>query len=253
MSKIMYEKELLESGFTQKQAKVYVACLEFGMAKAPDIAQKAGLKRTTVYGILDELISLGTVSLVQKGRLKYFRAQDPKDIVRILEDRKGRFERVLPKLSELYTTKQLRPRVEFYDGKEGVKHIFEDTLKTKHKEILQIVRVHDFVACVGESYAKQYIIRRAERGIVAKALHPVSGDIHNRVYGEESHEWRREVRYLPPSMFYASMIMVYDDKVAMVSTKKENFGFIIQSKEFASTQRAYYEFMWKVGTRHPEQ
>lgn len=231
---------------------MYVACLEFGMAKAPDIAQKAGLKRTTAYGILDELISLGVVSLVQKGRLKYFRAQDPKDIVRILENRKQQFERALPALSELYATKQIRPHVEFYDGREGVKHIFEDTLKVKHKEILQIVRVQDFMACVGALYAKEYIARRAGRGVTARALHPVSGDIHNSIYGEPSYEWKRDVRYLPPPMFYTSMIMVYDDNVAMVSTKKENFGFIIQSKEFASTQRAYFEFMWRVGTKSPE-
>ena len=43
----------------------------------------------------------------------------------------------------------------------------------------------------------------------------------------------------PPDVFHASMIMLYDDKVAMISTRQENFGCILQSKEFSLTLRAF--------------
>ena len=49
---------------------------------------------------------------------------------------------------------------------------------------------------------------------------------------------------MPPSLFYTSFIMVYDDKVAMVSTKQENFGFIIESREFARTMEAYFSILY---------
>ena len=48
------------------------------------------------------------------------------------------------------------------------------------------------------------------------------------------------------------MIMIYDNKVAMVSTKEENFGFIIESKEFSNTLGAYFDFMWGLGSREPD-
>jgi hypothetical protein len=38
----------------------------------------------------------------------------------------------------------------------------------------------------------------------------------------------------------------------MASSKKENFGFIIESKEFANTIKAFFDFMWKLGSKEPD-
>jgi hypothetical protein len=46
--------------------------------------------------------------------------------------------------------------------------------------------------------------------------------------------------------------MVYDDKVATVSTRGEGFGFIVQSREFADTFRGYFDFMWGVASKTPD-
>lgn len=248
----MYEIELTGAGLDEKQAKVYMACLELGKAKAPEIARRSGIKRTTAYGILDELTALGFVSSSAKGKLKYFSAANPKALVENLEEKKKEMQNILPALEEIYASYNIRPLVQFFEGKAGVKKIFEDTLKCKEKKICQIVRVKDFVEFVGKDYSAEYIKKRAEKNIIAYALHPKSDDIHDDTYGEESDKWKRHVRYLPPIMFYASMIMIYDYKVVMISTKKENFGFIIESKEFSNTLRAYFDFMWNAGSKNPE-
>lgn len=248
----MYEKAILRAGLNEKQARVYLACLELGKAKVPEIARKAEVKRTTAYGILDELTRWGLVSHVFRGRLKFFTAQDPRTLVDLLESNKKAVEHILPGLTALFATHHLRPRLQFFEGREGIKRIYEDTLMCRSKKILQIVRVRDFIDFPGGDFSKEYIRRRAEAGITAYALHPKSGDMHDATYGEESERWKRHVRYLPPSMFYASMIMIYDHKVVMISTKAENFGFIIESKEFANTLRAYFEFLWGVGSKEAE-
>lgn len=248
----MYEIELRGAGLDEKQAKVYLACLELGKAKVPEIARRSGIKRTTAYGILDELTALGFVGSSTKGNIKYFSAADPKSLIDNLEEKKKEIQNILPGLEEIYASYNVRPLVQFFEEKEGVKKIFEDTLKCKEKKIRQIVRVKDFVEFVGRDYSADYIKKRAEKNIVAYALHPKSDDIHDNTYGEESEKWKRHVRYLPPVMFYASMIMIYDHKVVMISTKKENFGFIIESREFSNTLKAYFDFMWNAGSKNPE-
>ncbi len=110
-----------------------------------------------------------------------------------------------------------------------------------------MVRVKDIAAVVGAEYSAAYIRRRAGRGIVAHALHPNEGDVRDETYGKEDDKLKRFVRYLPPDIFHAAMIMIYDFKVAMVATKEENFGFIIESKEFSNTLRAYFGYLWKLG------
>lgn len=248
----MYKKELIQSGLTEKQAKLYLACLELGKAKVPEIAKKSGIKRTTAYGILDELIELGLVSSSSRGRVKFFFAQEPGTIINVLEGKKKAIENVLPDLNHLFTSHQLRPRIQFFEGQEGIKRIYEDTLKCRDKKIQQIVRVKDFIDFTGRKFSANYIKKRAENKITSFALHPKSNDVHNETYGQASKEWKRHVRYLPPNMFYASMIMIYDFKVAMISTKAENFGFIIESKEFSNTLHAYFDFLWQLGSRDPE-
>lgn len=248
----MYEIALIQAGLDEKQAKIYLACLELGKAKAPTIARKAEIKRTTTYGILDELVGMGLVSVIIKGKSRLFKAEDPQVIVELLESRKKQITEILPQLRDVFTNFQIRPTIQFFEGREGIKRIYEDSLHCASKKILQVVKVKDFINFPGGNFSKEYIHKRIAHGIEAYALHPASGDIHNDMYGEQSEQLKRFVRYLPPNIFYASMIMIYDNKVSMVSTKVENFGFIIESKEFSNTLKGYFEFMWRLGSKQPE-
>jgi sugar-specific transcriptional regulator TrmB len=249
LSKNMYEKALTKAGLDEKQAKVYLACLELGDSKAPEIARHAEIKRTTTYGILDELITMGLVRYVSKGTSKVFKAQDPKTILSLLEDRKQKISQVLPELSDMFFTHHIRPKIHFFEGKEGLKKIYEDILECSSKKVQQIVKVKDHIEVLGDKFIQEYIKKRVARGITAYDLHPKSGDIYTNERGTENAKLKRYVRYLPPTVFYAAMIMIYDNKVAMVSTKEENFGFIIESKQFSGTLRAYFEFMWGLGSK----
>ncbi len=247
----MYEKILQKTGLTEKQARVYLACLELGCSKATDIARQADLKRTTTYGILDELLNQGLISSSQKGRLKFFEAQDPKTILNIMESNRREVESIMPDLENIFATLSLRPRVQFFEGSEGIKRILENTLQCNSKKLLQIVKVKEWNKLFKEEYTFEYIKKRSELNIWSYAIHPSSDDTYNEIYGTENKKLKRSVRYLPSNMFYASIIMIYDHKVSMISTEKENFGFVIESKEFSNTLRAYFNFMWKMGSKNP--
>lgn len=247
----MYEKALSKAGLDEKQTKVYLACLEIGKAKTPDIAKRAEIKRTTTYGILDELAGLGLVSIIQNGKQKYYQAQDPRVILDIVESNRNKVAEAIPGLRETFFNFHVKPTVQFFQGLEGIKRIYEDTLTAHSKKILQIVRVKDFIAYPGSGFAREYTKKRAGLGITAYALNSSLGDVYDETNGRESKRWKRFVRYLPPQIFYAAMIMIYDNKVAMVSTKEENFGFIIESKEFSKTLTAYFDFMWKMASKEP--
>lgn len=248
----MYERILQKAGLPDKQAKVYIACLEMGRAKAPDIAKKAGIKRSTAYAILDELIQTGLVNYSQRGGIKLFKAQDPQTILEILNERQQAIKNILPDLENIFTSHHLKPRIQFFEGKEGIKRVFEDTLKCKYKQVFQIVRVKDFIEYPGEDYSKEYIKKRAEKGVQAYALHPVRGDIQNEIYGKTSTKLKRIVRYALPEIFHTLMIMIYDYKVAMISTRAEGFGFIIESKEFSQTMKSHFDFIWDRSSDKPE-
>lgn len=246
----MYEQVLTRVGLNEKQAKVYLACLELGKSKAPEIAKKANLKRTTTYDILDQLVIKGLISYTQQGKAKLFTPEDPEAILHTLESGKQELIKILPKLQNLTIKHNIQPRIKFYEGKQGVKQVLLDSLSCKSKKILQVVKTQDFVKFPGGAFTAEYIKQRAGKGIVAYALHPKGEQAIDRdIYAIEDPRRKRHVRFLPPSVFYASAIVIYDNKVSMVSTAQENFGFIIESKEFSKTLQAWFWFMWGLGSK----
>lgn len=242
----------MEAGLTHKQAQVYVACLEAGPSKIPKIATEAQIKRTTVYGIIEELEAMDLVKSSYKGKQKLYEAQDPALILKMLEEKKKRMAEILPGLSDLFMTRRVRPKIEFFEGREGVKKIYDDVLECKSKMLRQIARARQHNEVVGDKFIHEFIKKRYERGITAHILHPKSGDLYTADRGTEDPKRKKYVRYLPPSVFFAAMIIIYDHKVAMISTKEENFGFIIESKEFSNTLSAYFDFMWGLGSKTPD-
>ncbi|GEM_PF-3348417 len=42
---------------------------------------------------------------------------------------------------------------------------------------------------------------------------------------------------------------LYDSKVGLISTQKENFGMIIESKEFYQTMNNLFESLWQISAQ----
>ena len=63
------QQTLKNLGFSDNEAIIYMATLETGVAAAQDIAEKAELKRTTTYSVLEALVKRGFVLKTQnKGK-----------------------------------------------------------------------------------------------------------------------------------------------------------------------------------------
>ncbi len=121
---------LEKMGLTEKQAKVYLACLELGGGNVTNIAKKAGVQRTTCYPILDELLSLGLVSKSKQKKRGYFLVEDPKTLEQNTKLKLQTIQETLPELNAIYNVLPQKPKVLFYEGEEGAKNIFNDILNT---------------------------------------------------------------------------------------------------------------------------
>jgi HTH-type transcriptional regulator, sugar sensing transcriptional regulator len=247
----MYENILKQVGLSEKQSRIYLACLGLGQAKAPEIARKAEIKRSTAYGILDELVKMGAVNSLIKGSNMFFRANDPNFLLELVERNQILLNKAMPGLEEMFISQNILPKIQFFEGVTGVKNIYRDALRCRAKKIYQVVNIRNHRQLLGDEFVDNYIKKRVAAGIIAYDLHPVSGDIYKPEKGMENPKFLRYVRYLPPDIFHASIIFIYDNKVAMVSSKQESFGFIIESKEFSKTLKAYFDLMWKLGSTQP--
>ena len=242
------EHVLQAIGLDERKAQLYVRGLQIGTAPASEYAKITGINRITAYNILEELVHAGYFTMVRKVRSKWYAPVAPEYVA--LEARKNAeaLERALPELRSLQGAKYRKPRVRFFEGLEGVRHVYEDTL-TAETEILNFANSAD-VRRHWPAYDEEYVNVRVRKGIHLRGIAPDDA-VGRRVHGEDKKKIR-EIRLVPAKDFdFTNEINIYDHKVAICSFDSglrgdaDMFGIIIESKEVAKTQRQIFEMAWR--------
>ena len=126
-------------GFSPNEALLYSHLLENQDTPAYAVSQKTGIPRTTVYKTLEALKKQGFVSSWIKNGVKHFSAESPETLQRLLKAKEKTIEQVLPEMLDLFNLRTVHPSSKLYEGKEGVKQVFEQLLEIiQAKKIKQI-------------------------------------------------------------------------------------------------------------------
>jgi sugar-specific transcriptional regulator TrmB len=235
-------------GLDDKESRLYLAGLQLATAPASDYARKASMNRITAYNTLEAMVRKGLLTTVKKIRAKWYAPVAPEYLS--LEARKSAeaLDRALPELRSLQSARERKPRVRFFEGWEGVRHVYEDSLTAK-TEILNFAD-SAVLRTFWEKYDEEYVAQRVKKGIMLRGIAP--DDAAGRKVHGEDRERLREIRLVPASMFASrNEINIYDHKIAICSfpagarSADDLFGVIIESKEVAETQRQIFEMAWR--------
>ena len=237
---------LLSLDFSEKETNVYLVLLELGKGTVSEIARKAEMNRTTGYDILGKLVTYGLASISGKEPKQEYVAESPDKVISFLENKKQQTEKqlvdaknILPQLKSIHNVSG-RPKIRFYEGKDGLIQVYEDTL-TSREAIRAYATVDDMHAALPDYFPKYYQ-RRAGKGIHIRAIipsTPIGRDLSKKDRAEA-----RESALIPPDKFYFSPeINIYDNKV-MVASWREKLGIIIESAEIADAMKKIYELAW---------
>lgn len=233
---------LTNIGLSEKESRVYLATLEIGPSPASEIALRAKLNRVTTYDILEKLIEQGFILNHAKNKIRLYHAIDPDTVRQNIRQHYLDFKGALPELRRLNGTTYI-PRIRYYEGIEGVKKVYTDTLNSK-TEILNYadsksIREH------WPSYDNDYVKERVKRHIYLRGIAPL--DEQGKKVAAENEKNHREIRLVKAGPYsFSNEINIYDDKVSIISFgKKEVVGLIIESAEISSTQRAIFMMAWE--------
>lgn len=89
--------QLIKFGFTTSQAKLYYAGLRSGPELMARLARQAGVRRTTAYYMMEELIRRRYFSTRKVGKRKVYVAASLNDLLQMTESR----EQLIKKLVKL--------------------------------------------------------------------------------------------------------------------------------------------------------
>jgi sugar-specific transcriptional regulator TrmB len=232
---------LTNFGFSLNQAKIYLATLECGIGSAQEIGSKAGLKRTTAYSVLDELIRKNIVVKTKERGKDRFLAISPRELASRFAEYQQNLQEAIPQMLAIYNQKQIKPRVQFFEGLEGIKKIYADTLKEKPKEILEYNTQNIFQITPG--FPKEYLKQRKALGIHAKRIGPRTPDYRRHQLADS--EELSETKLLDTKEYNIPIeINIYNNKVALMSYN-DKIGLIVESADIAKSMRTIYKLFWE--------
>jgi sugar-specific transcriptional regulator TrmB len=236
-------KNYLEQlGLDGRKADVYLAALELGSGTVIEIARKARIKRTTCYDILLNLIDLGYISETAKGKRRLFIGEDPEKIKKDLRKKEGLITEILPMLKSMYNVKGVKPKIRYYEGLEGLKEVYDDTLKYRG-EILSFAS-EEIVSVLGRSWTNDYIKRRVKKEIKFRAILKGSDIISRDFVSQDQLQLRTSKLVNPEKYPFSIEINLYGfSKVAMISAK-ESTAMIIESTEIFNTLKLIFNLCW---------
>lgn len=234
-------KTLGQFGLDYKEDDVYLALLQLGASGATEIARKAGIKRTTVYDVLANLRMKGLVSEVIKNKKRIFVAEDPQKLDKLIDEKKNTLAEIMPILKSMHNTKGTKTKVKYYEGVEGLKDIYRDTLSCRG--VLLAFVTENIIKHLGEDFADEYKQKRKKAQIEVKMIAPDTEEIKKEL--KTASKDLRTARMVSRNEFPFTIEMnIYGNKVAFMSFE-EKMGVIVESTAIADNMKLLFELAWK--------
>jgi sugar-specific transcriptional regulator TrmB len=239
--------ELLKIGLTAEEAKVYLACLEINGGPASVIARKAGVNRVSCYHTIENLIQKQLLSQYNKNGVKYFSPEPPEQLLRIAEEKVNITKGILPELLSVASAQVFRPKIRFYEGREGVERVFTESLEAKG-EILGYTNLQH-VTTFFPKFFEQYTHTKLRKKIKTRYLSPNTAEsVHvlDPFLPKNYDANLIEILLVNKNQFlFENEVLIFNHSVGIVSLNEDELlGLIVESPTFARTMKAVFDLAW---------
>jgi sugar-specific transcriptional regulator TrmB len=246
-------EQLFDLGLDAREARFYVAVLSQGRTSVARAARQAEVSRTSGYDLARRLADRGFLRTIEFGeggrRGDHSRSElvaaDPSSLFEEVERRRALLEDLVPQLRAVQSTAQARPKVRYLEGAAGIREALFETLDWP-SPICGIFSMKDLFTVPGETALEQYVTGRRERDLTLRVVRSPARDIPLR--WPTSHNELRVARYAPPDYLFTMTMIIGKDAVVVMSSSREAFAMMIDSREFAQTQASLFELLWAAST-----
>ena len=236
-------KEVLRNiGLTDSEIEVYIDLLEHGDSLASEVANRIKISRTYIYDSIKNLIIKGLITYVIKNNRKYFKSLEAEKILEYLDDRKAELEKqkqdakkLIFELKGFQKPIEEKPIVEVFEGKEGLKTILNDIVKTGKNAIGwgHTTKVKKYLP---NWFLEKYLKERDKKGIKVKQLY---------TKGEKVLMSKRtEFKELSKEFSSPVTFGCYGDKIIIFFWSEIPVVIRVINKEIANSFKNHFEFLW---------
>ena len=239
---------LKQFGLQEKQARVYLAALALGQGTMSELARKAGLKRPTTYLMVEQLQVAGLLSQTRVGKHLVYAPAHPHRLLELARARLYHTEKTLPELVALYNSSPRKPRIQVYEGLEGVKNLYRELYASlsSQQEALWFSNIGALRQYIPEALTEYKKILRTIENPRIRELN--FGD-------KDGKRWSQEIKHLRGNRHTIRLLstqfpfgrndnLIFGNKLVIFSLGEKVFVVIIEDQEIVATYRALFEHLW---------
>jgi sugar-specific transcriptional regulator TrmB len=228
---------LEELGLSKGEVKIYLTLLELGETKVGQVIEKSGMASSAVHNSLNILIDKGLISYIKKGKIKFYRAVPPKQIIDFIEEKKKKVLEILPELEIRQKKAKEKQEAEIFEGWKGITsllHIMIEDAKKGDEYLFFSADVNEKNEEIQEFF-RRYDLKRKEKGLTAKGLVPKY--LKKLFIG-------RPLKIKCPNSPIPTNMAICNNNVAIISWEEKPIGYLINSNQIADIFRKFFYEIW---------
>lgn len=232
------KEQLEEIGFSTREAEIYIELIKLGSTTANIISKRLNLDRTVTYNVLNKLVKKGFVSHISKDKKRFYQTTDLKNLARPVKEKEILVEKTIFELQNLRKEVDELPKIEIFEGKEGLKSVYEVALKLKDTTFYSMGVTGKSLDILGYFFPN-ITSRIKKNNIKIKTI---------ANYSSKSHKFTKnklvESRYLGKDIENKATTSIFGDYVA-INLSDKPIIVLIKNKSMAEGYKRYFEILWK--------
>jgi predicted transcriptional regulator len=256
----MIEKVLKDLGLNDKEAKVYLTLISLGNAPASAIGKRADIERSHCVYLCKSLVKKGFANFIEKNNTFIFSPKPPQELFNILDQQKEEIEskkddlsRVVGELQNMTNPHASLPKVQFYEGVDGMINVYKDMLKEGADiydcNVVDRTLIHPKLI---DYWTDTYMPAREK--MTNRSFTLYNRETGYKEYTKYDEKVRRVTLFLPQEEFpFKSQILIYGKKLAFLSLAKDDCtGAIIENDAILETQFSLFRLAWNFARKLPQ-
>lgn len=250
------ENILEVAGIQGTLAKTYLTLLAVAEITPAKLSIQIKESRTNTYKLLDELVDRGLATRKDINKKLHYRAENPSKLLTVAREIRDRadlqeaqLKAAIPELVKQFHLNHEQPGVRFYQGKEGIKEIFEEQIR--EAKPIRFMKTRADIEFFGFKFMHEVRNLAPKAKIQRQAFTPDAPEVPQNVAESDKEMLLERTWYLPSDYTAPVEWSVFGNKVAIISFGDEAVGTVIESEQIAESLRQIFALIDEGLKRRP--
>ncbi len=241
------QQTLQSLGLNTKECQVYLALLAAGASPASLLGRRTGITRSTAQYICQQLVRKKLATRIERNNTFIYTCEPPEKLLYLLQheqeeikEKADQVNRIIGVLKRMVNPNTTLPKVQFYEGQEGLIDLYERMLDMRRP--IDSFEEEGALTELFHEYALEFVRKRVERKIPNRCIAPTGSP-----YNVSDPKKFIEVRLIDAKQFpFSCHIKICGDLVGIFSFEKDSpVGIGIWHRNIADNFRLLFDQLWQ--------